>query len=252
MIADTLLVFRRSLARSLRAPQWVLIGLSQPLLYLALFGPLLRQVVASSEGLPPGDSWQVFVPGLLVQLALFSSAFAGFDLVFEKQSGVLERMRVTPVSRAALLAGRVLKDVVMLAAQSVVLVGVARVVGLHVSPGGAAAGIGLVVVLGAAMATVSYTIALGTPTPDVLASVLNTAAVPLLLLSGVLLPMSLAPRWLELASGANPLRWVVDAERSVFRGDLIAADVLVGTLAAAACLALAGMLGARSFRRAAA
>jgi ABC-2 type transport system permease protein len=252
MIADTLLVFRRSLARSLRAPQWVLIGLSQPLLYLALFGPLLRRVVASSADFPPGDSWQVFVPGLLVQLALFGSAFAGFDLVFEKQSGVLERMRVTPVSRAALLAGRVLKDVVMLAAQSVVLVGVAVLAGLDLSVGGAVAGLGVVLLLGGAMAAVSYTIALGTPTPDVLASVLNTAAVPLLLLSGVLLPMSLAPRWLELASGANPLRWVVDAERSVFRGDVLTGDVLVGAGVAAACLVLAGALGTRAFRRAAA
>jgi ABC-2 type transport system permease protein len=102
------------------------------------------------------------------------------------------------------------------------------------------------------MAAVSYTIALGTPTPDVLASILNTATVPLLLLSGVLLPMSLAPRWLELASGANPLRWVVDAERSVFRGDVFATDVLVGAGAAAACLVLAGAIGTRAFRRAAA
>jgi ABC-2 type transport system permease protein len=252
VLTDTLLVFRRSLRRSLRAPQWLFVGLSQPVLYLALFGPLLVRLVGEAPGFPPGDAWQVFVPGLLVQLALFGSAFAGFDLVFEKQAGVIERLRVTPVSRAALLAGRVLKDVVMLGAQAVVLLAVAVAVGLDVSLAGAALGVVLVMALGGGLAAASYAIALRTPSPDVLASILNTAAVPLLLLSGVLLPMSLAPGWLEAVSAANPLRWVVEAERSAFLGELGTTDVALGALAVAALVTVTGVAGTRAFRRAAA
>lgn len=54
------------------------------------------------------------VPALLVQLALFGTAFVGFGLIAEYRSRVIERMRVTPVSRIALLLGRSLRDVVVL------------------------------------------------------------------------------------------------------------------------------------------
>ncbi len=110
---DTTLIFRRQLTLLARNPVWVFVGLMQPILYLAFFGPLLTRIV-SVRGFPSGNAWQVFVPGLLVQLGLFGAAFVGFTIIAEWRNGVIERMRVTPVSRLALLLGRVLRDVVVL------------------------------------------------------------------------------------------------------------------------------------------
>src|ERR1700735_4180972 len=93
---DTFLIFRRQMRQSLRNPVWVIIGLTQPILYLALFGPLLTHLT-SAPGFQPGNAWQVYVPGLLVQLGLFGSAFVGFSIIAEWRMGVIERMRVTPV-----------------------------------------------------------------------------------------------------------------------------------------------------------
>ncbi|MBV9002897.1 MAG: hypothetical protein JO304_27830, partial [Solirubrobacterales bacterium] len=62
---ETWLVFVRSMRLSVRNKVWLIIGLTQPLLYLALFGPLLKRV-AGQPGFPHASSWQVFVPGLLV------------------------------------------------------------------------------------------------------------------------------------------------------------------------------------------
>jgi ABC-type multidrug transport system permease subunit len=62
------------------------------------------------------------VPGLLIQLGLFGAAFVGFTIISDWRSGVIERLRVTPVSRLAILSDRVLRDVVTLLAQAVVLV----------------------------------------------------------------------------------------------------------------------------------
>ena len=100
MMRDALLVFRQQLRLSTREPAWLIIALIQPLLYLALFGPLLEPLTRT-QGFPPGDSWQVFVPGLLIQLGMFGSLFVGFGLLGELRDGVVERMRVTPVSRLA-------------------------------------------------------------------------------------------------------------------------------------------------------
>src|SRR6266567_7801834 len=77
---DTGLLFIRSIRPTLRNPLVIVFGLSQPLLYLVLFGPLLRQVAGS------GSSWQWFVPGIMVQMALFGTAYAGFALIPEIRS----------------------------------------------------------------------------------------------------------------------------------------------------------------------
>src|ERR671932_624062 len=135
-VRESWIVFSRALRLSLRNPVWVVIGLVQPVLYLALFGPLLKKVVESTPGLPPGDAWQIFVPGLLIQLGIFGASFVGFGLVAEWRAGVLERMRVTPAHRMALLVGRVARDVVVLLVQGTLLTLVAVPFGLRAPLGG--------------------------------------------------------------------------------------------------------------------
>ena len=247
-LADTAVIFRRAMRLSLRNPVWVIIGLFQPILYLALFGPLLVRL-GHLPGFPRGSSWRVFVPGLLVQLGIFGAAFVGFGLIEEMRSGVIERMRVTPASRTALLAGRVLRDVVVLVVQGTVLVCAAVAFGLRAPAAELVLGVVLVAILGAAFSSASYAAALLLKTEDSMASVLNSIAVPLLLLSGILLPMTLAPEWLRTVSDVNPVKHVVDAVRSVFLGHVATATVGWGLLATIA-LVVAGMaFGTRTFRR---
>src|SRR6266852_8599731 len=107
---DTWLVFGRYLEIFLRNPVWVIIGVVQPALYLVLFAPLLESI-AKSPGFPAGGAYNVFVPGLLIQLGLFGASGVGFGLIAELRSGVIERMRVTPVSRFALLLGLMMTPV---------------------------------------------------------------------------------------------------------------------------------------------
>src|SRR5438094_3248508 len=96
VLRDTWLVFNRYLGLLLHNPAWIVVDVVQPLLYLLLFAPLLT-TIASMPGFPPGGAYNVFVPGLLIQLGLFGSAGVGFSLIGEVRYGVLERLRVTPV-----------------------------------------------------------------------------------------------------------------------------------------------------------
>jgi ABC-2 type transport system permease protein len=247
-VFETRLIFVRAMRLSLRNPVWVIIGLIQPILYLALFGPLLERA-AGARGWPDGDAWQVFVPGLLVQLGIFGAAFVGFGLIHEMRAGVVERMRVTPASRAALLMGRVLRDVVVLLVQGALLVATAMLFGLDAPAGPLLLGLLVVGLLGAAFSSASYAAALTLKSEDALAPLLNGLAVPLLLLSGILLPMSLAPGWLEAVSDVNPLKHVVDGVRALFLGDVATMTVLWG-LVATVCLVAVGLaLGTRTFQR---
>lgn len=249
ILRDTWLVFSRALRLSLRNPVWIIIGLTQPVLYLGLFGPLLEPM-SQVPGMPPGESWQWFVPGLLIQLGIFGAAFVGFGLIAEYRAGVVERMRVTPASRIALLGGRVLRDVVVLLVQSVLLVVTAMLLfDLDAPLSGLLVGLALVGVLGISFSALSYAVALVLKSEDALAPLLNGLALPVLLLSGILLPMSLAPDWLETVSAFNPLRYVVDGARAVFRGEMDSSTALWG-VGVATVLALLGIVvGTRTFRR---
>jgi ABC-2 type transport system permease protein len=242
------LIFRQQLRLMLREPVWAVLGLIQPLLYLGLFGPLLKPLT-SAPGFPPGSSWSVFVPGLLIQLAMFGTLFVGFGLIAEVRFGVVERMRVTPASRLALLAGRVMRDVLVLVSQAVLLIAIASVFGLRAPLGGLVLVLAIVCLLGVALSSFSYAVALKLKSEDALAQLLNSLAVPLLLLSGILLPMSLAPRWLYLLSRINPFSHVVDGARAAVRGDFGSGSLVVGFIAALA-LAVAGVaVGTRTFHR---
>jgi ABC-2 type transport system permease protein len=248
-LRETSIVFGRALRLSLRNPVWVVIGVVQPLLYLALFGPLLKKVVESTPGLPPGDAWQIFVPGLLIQLGIFGASFVGFGLIAEYRAGVVERMRVTPAHRSALLLGRVLRDVVVLLVQGTLLTAMAVPFGLRIGVGGALLALLVVAMLAAGVSSLSYAAALVLKSEDALAPMLNGIAVPLLLLSGILLPMSIAPAWLRTLSDVNPLKHVVDGVRAFFRGDLATATAGWGLVWAAALVLVGLLVGARTFRR---
>ena len=245
---DTRLVFARELRLSLRNPVWVIIGITQPLLYLLLFGPLLKRI-SGLHGFPHGNSWQVFVPGLLVQLGIFGALFVGFGLIAEIRNGVIERMRVTPAPRLALLSGRVLRDAVVLMVQSAVLIAAAFALRAARPARRDRARRLLVGAVGAAFAAASYALALLTRAEDSMASIVNSLAVPLLLLSGILLPMSLAPGWLRVIANINPVKHIVDGARALFHGQIGSGTVGLALLVAAALIAAGLTFGTRTFQR---
>ncbi|MBL1094908.1 MULTISPECIES: ABC transporter permease [Streptomyces] len=248
LLSDTALVFGRYARQTLRSKLQMLFGVLMPLLYLLFFGPLLTGLPLPSAG----SSWQVLVPGLLLQLGLFGASFCGFGIIVEKQFGVVERMRVTAVSRSALLLGRVLRDAALFVFQAVLLVLAALVMGLRAPLPGILIGFAFVAVLTVALASLSYALALRVNSPQEFGPVINSVTMPSMLLSGLMLPMALAPAWLDVLSHAMPFRYLVDAVRAAFVGDYASSAVLYGTVVALALAAVSLALGTRAFRRAAA
>ena len=247
-IRDTWLIFRRSLVLTLRQPTWLIFGIMYPLLYLVLFGPLLDGVVSQAGGGVGAYNW--FVPGLLVQVALFGSAFVGFGLIAELRYGVVERMRVTPMSRTAMLLGRSLRDVVLLLVQALLMVALSIPFGLHLDPAGVAVSFGLLALLGLVMAPLSYAAALALRSEDAFAPLIQGVTFPLLLLSGILLPMTLAPDWLRFLSTINPLTHAVDAVRALFNGQWGEPEIMIGTVVTAILAVVGVWVASRAFTRA--
>jgi ABC-2 type transport system permease protein len=246
LLHDTALIYGRYLRQSLRSRFALLFGLLMPLLYLLFFGPLLTHLPLGARG----SSWQVLVPGLLLQLALFGASFAGFTIIVEKSQGVVERLRVTPAGRLSLLLGRVLRDATVLLFQAVLLVLAAVAMGLRAPLPGILIGFAFVTLLAVSLASLSYALAMRVDTPQEFAPVINALTMPSMLLSGLLVPMTLAPAWLDALSRVVPLRYLVDAVRDAYVGSYATAHVLYGALVAVALAALSVTVGTRVFRTA--
>ncbi|RIE08452.1 ABC transporter permease [Candidatus Cryosericum hinesii] len=221
------LMFIRNMRQTLRSPIFVFVSLFQPLLYLFLFMPLLNGL-GGVPGLPAGKTVQIFIPGLLVMMALFGSAFVGFNLIDDIRSGVIERFLVTPVNRSAILLGRVLRDAVVLLTQCVLITLVAIPLGLSVNVGGFLLSLVLYAMVSITMASMSYSFALIYRIEDPLAPTLNTITLPLSLLSGIMLPLALAPLWLQDLAKANPFSYAVNASRALFAGSFHSVDIIKG------------------------
>ena len=98
----------------------------------------------------------------------------------------------------------------------------------------------------------SYALALWTRSEDALAPIMNTIVVPVLLLSGILLPMSLAPDWLQTIASFNPFSHAVSAARDLFNGSIGSPEVALG-IGLMTILAIAAVwVASRAFSRAAA
>jgi ABC-2 type transport system permease protein len=250
LLRDTWLMFGRYFYIFISNPIWVIIGVIQPVLYLLLFAPLLKSI-ARMPGFPPGGAYNVFVPGLLIQLGLFGASGVGFGLIDELRSGVIERFRVTPVSRLALLLGRAGRDLLTLLIQSLILLALAVPFGLKPTPTGVIIMLGLVALIGLGMSSIAYAVALALKDENSYAPLVFTISLPLLLLSGVLLPLKpLAPQWLQDIGQANPLYYAVNAARDLFNGRGGSSEVLEGLLIMAALAVVGVAIGARQFARA--
>jgi ABC-2 type transport system permease protein len=224
MLQQLYLLFTRHFRKSMRSPVWIFVGLFEPILYLILFMPLLKGL-GNAPGLPAGGIERTFVPGLLVMLVIFTAGFAGFGVMDDKRIGFIERLMVTPARRSAILLSMIARDLVMLVAQVLCVVIISLVLGLSMSFPGFLAGLVMLILVGVIMASFSYAIALMVTDEGNLASIANTVYMPILLLSGIMLPLTLAPNWLKIAAKFNPFSYIVDAERLLFAGVFADAEV---------------------------
>jgi ABC-2 type transport system permease protein len=246
---DIALLFQRYLKQLLRNPVWLAVGFSTPILYLALFTPLLRHL-AGSGGLPTGNVLDLFLPGILSLLAFSSGIGPGFSTVFELKAGVIERFRVTPASRFAILTGPILASMVMMLVFDAVVVAVGYGFGFSVHWAGLAVLAVLLALLVIIMAAFSIATALITKEISGFAAIANGINLPVLLLAGVLLPISLGPGWMRVLAHFNPLYYLVQASRVLAGGTLATSAVWQAFAVLVPLCALVLLWATSVFRRA--
>ena len=225
ILSEIPLFWKRKLMETLRQPVWIMSGLMTPLLYILLFSPLLRNMGA--RPLTMAQVLDNFVPGILTLLAFSTGMGSGWTIVWELQSGVIERLRVTPASRFSILMGTILTDIVDFLVPSLLVIIISSFFGFAVHPLGLVVLLVLLCFLVAVVSAWSGSLGLIFKQIGSVAAVVTGLQLPLTLLSGVLLPISLGPGWLRALAHINPMYYTVEASRLLGAGQIAGRQTLV-------------------------
>ncbi|MFJ2863247.1 ABC transporter permease [Kitasatospora sp. NPDC087314] len=218
----------------------------QPALWLLIFGETFTRLRAiPTGGIPYLD---YLAPGIIAQSAMFIAIFYGIMIIWERDSGVLTKLLVTPTPRAALVTGKAFAAGVKAVIQAVVVVVIAALLGVAMTWNPLRLlGVVVAVLLGSAFfSCLSMTIAGIVLTRDRLMGIGQAITMPLFFGSNALYPVDLMPGWLQAVSRANPLSYQVDALRGLLIGTranlpldfaVLAGATVLGITAASALLA---------------
>jgi ABC-2 type transport system permease protein len=249
VIHDTWLVFQRQMLLLFRLPVRIVLTFVYPITYLLIFAPMLKGALSAQGVTSYTEAYRVYVPGLLAYTATLGGLATGFILLAEIRSGVIERSRVLPVSRISLILGRALREVVSLLLQGVVITVLVLPSGLTVGIGGLLLSYLLMALVALLTVSLSYAVTLRIHNARALGSILGTAAQPIMLVSGMLLPLTLAPLWMVDIARVNPFYWATNGMRDLFAGNLGANSVWVSFVVVLALTALTMNWSLRLFAR---
>jgi ABC-2 type transport system permease protein len=214
-VLQVLAVAQAELHKLRRDPTEILTRAIQPALWLVVFG----EVLGRSRAIPTGAlSYREFLtPGVLAQSVLFTAIFYGIAIIWERDLGILQKVLISPAYRSALVVGKALTAAVRGLVQSVVIYGLAALLGirLNLSPP-AVGGVILLVALGAAIfATFSLVVACIVKTRERFMGIGQVLTMPMFFLSNAIYPLNLMPSWMAGLARLNPLSYLVDGLRRV-------------------------------------
>ena len=187
----------------------------QPILWLGIFGEALSKVKAIPT---PGLTYLQFIaPGILTQSVVFVAIFYGLYIIMDRDTGILQKMLVTPTPRLALVWGKMLSAGVRGLSQALIVFLFALVIGIKLNISVLSIlGVILIVMLGAGFFTgLSMIIAAIVKTRERFMGIGQVITLPLFFASNAIYPISIMPTWLRVVATINPLSYMVDGLRTL-------------------------------------
>jgi ABC-2 type transport system permease protein len=240
----TWVVAYRELLRFVNERSRIVSSLAFPLLFLVIFGAGFGKVIGA---LAPGVDFIKFMyPGIVAQSVLTSSLFAGVSVVWDREYGFLREILVAPIGRSGIVLGKAIGATVTALLQVAVMLVLAPILGVSLSPAIILGLIPIVVILSLGLSGLGILIASFMTSQQGFQLVIQLLIFPLIFLAGVFFPVNNVPNWLEIISKLNPLTYGVDAVRQVFLGTLPGLGVTVfgHTMTVVEDVAVVGALGA--------
>lgn len=216
---DLALLTVRLLTHSRRMPAFVIIAIVQPVLWLALFGPLFGRVTELG-GFGGGSYLDFLLPGVAIMSALFGSAYSGMALLMDHDRAILDRLLVTPAARGALIGAYIANSGVVVMVQVIIILLFGLLMGADL-PSGLSPYLILLfaaALTGAGFGALSNALALALKRHDAIIAVMNFITLPLFFLSSMIMAVEVMPDWIRVVAAFNPVNWAVIIARGAFTG----------------------------------
>jgi ABC-2 type transport system permease protein len=204
------IVLHRELLRFFYDRTRMISQLVQPVLYLLVLGTGLGSLVSGGGNV---DLKTFIFPGVIAMSVMFTGMFSAASIVWDREFGFLREMLVAPVSRTAIVVGKVLGGAVVATFQGVVILALAGLAGVPYDP----VMLALLVVLmfAGAFTITAFGVVLAARIKKMQSffGIMQMAMMPMMFLSGALFPLSGLPAWLSVLTRVNPLTYAVDPLR---------------------------------------
>jgi len=238
ILYDTQSLLERYLTKLVRNPTLLGTNLVTPVIFLVLFSQLLTKF---GEFLPTtsGGYLAYLAPGVIILNAMISAPQGGVSMANDLNSGYLSKMLLTQVRRPAILLGRLVTDMIVAVAESVITIVIAVAMGVTFSSG--VPGILLILLTVAffefALSGIFLTVGIRTRKTETISAISGLLFFPLIFISSAMFPISFFPSWAQTISNYNPVSYASDVTRELVSGGLdpgtlAAAYVLIGIIAA--------------------
>ncbi len=246
-VSHSLTIARRNLLH-IRSDPEQLVGMTiQPLMFLVLFVYVFGGAIARSSR----AYLQFALPGILVQGIAFTGFQTALGLNVDFQRGLIDRFRSLPISRAAVVSGRILADAVRVVWGVLIIVGFGSALGFRFHGGfaGAIGALALAALFGITVCWPMAYIGVAAKSPEAVNTWGFMIILPLTFASTVFAPASSMPGWLQAWVKVNPISKVVDATRGLMLGGAVARPLWQALAWMAAITAVFAPLAINRYRR---
>ena len=202
------IVWRREMIRFRRDRLRAVTSLIQPLLFLLVLGTGLSAL--ASHSLPPGVSFKSFIyPGVLAMSVLFTAIFSAASIVWDREFGFLREMLVAPVSRSAIVTGKILGGATIATIQGIIMLALAGLADVPYNPVLLLTLAGELFLLAFTLTSFGVMMAARITQFQAFMALTQMLVMPLFFLSGALYPLHGLPGWLSVLTRLDPLTYVV-------------------------------------------
>jgi ABC-2 type transport system permease protein len=209
-------LWRRELVRFYRQKARVVGVIASPLLFWLVLGSGLSKTFHTGGPAAATSSHYLgyFFPGAIMMIVLFTAIFSMMSLIQDRNEGFLLSVLAAPISRSAIVLGKVLGGATLAAIQGWVFLVFAPLAGVHVGPLGVLYSMLIIALASFALTALGFIIAWPMDSTQAFHAVINLVLIPLWLLSGSVFPASGASGWLRALMMLNPLTYGVYALRN--------------------------------------
>ncbi len=203
----------REVVRFYRQRSRVVGVIASPVLFWLVIGSGFGRSFHSGAGDRPYLDF--FFPGALIMIVLFTSIFTMMSVIEDRKEGFLLSVLVAPVSRSAIVLGKVLGGTTLATIQGMIFLAFAHLVDIHFTIGSFLLVALTVFLVSFALTALGFAIAWPMDSTQAFHAIINLFLIPLWLLSGALFPLENASLWLRVLMRINPLTYGVDALRQL-------------------------------------